>query len=236
MNKRDKQKEETYAEILRVGKELFIAKGYEHTSIQQIAKTCGMTKGALYHHFDSKEALLEQICQDHYQYLLEAARPFIAQKEVHWFKRLGLILGAIKEANEGQKEFAGEYLKVRKEAGGGISGQRLAHYDKQFYITVIAPILSEARDTGEVSFSGSAETLSVFIYYLDKAMTDEISNLLSNSRPEELEAALTDILETFVHSLSALLGIAGTMVRELIDIPRTIEHLTGLLSERNADP
>lgn len=36
---------------------LFRAKGYSATSIGEIADACGITKGSLYHHFDSKEDL-----------------------------------------------------------------------------------------------------------------------------------------------------------------------------------
>ncbi len=37
--------------------ELFRAKGYAATSIDDIVKACGITKGSLYHHFSGKEAL-----------------------------------------------------------------------------------------------------------------------------------------------------------------------------------
>lgn len=229
LNKREKQREETYADIVRIGEELFATKGYEHTSIQQIADACGMTKGALYHHFESKEALLEQICQNHYQYLLKAAQPYIERNDIHWFKRIGLMLEAIRQANESKKSLAGEYLKARKDAGSGQFGQRLADYDKQFYITIIAPVLEEARNNKEASFAGSSQMLSVFIYYLDKAMTDEISTLLAKRSPEEFEKKIQDILETFVHSLSALLGIEKEMVLELVKIPETINFFRQLL-------
>ncbi len=36
---------------------LFRAKGYSATGIDEIVKACGVTKGSLYHHFESKEAL-----------------------------------------------------------------------------------------------------------------------------------------------------------------------------------
>lgn len=37
--------------------ELFRAKGYSATSIDEIVKACGITKGSLYYHFSSKEEL-----------------------------------------------------------------------------------------------------------------------------------------------------------------------------------
>lgn len=46
------------ARILTATTRLFVAHGYHGTSIATIAKTTGLTKGALYAHFSSKEDLL----------------------------------------------------------------------------------------------------------------------------------------------------------------------------------
>lgn len=55
---RNKNPEETVAKILDAALELFCAQGYEGTSIQDIVdRLDGMTKGAVYHHFKSKEEI-----------------------------------------------------------------------------------------------------------------------------------------------------------------------------------
>ena len=48
---RNKYPEETIQKILDVSYRLFLEKGYEHTSIQDIVHAIGMSKGAIYHHF-----------------------------------------------------------------------------------------------------------------------------------------------------------------------------------------
>ena len=56
---RNKHPEETVQLILDVAFRLFIEKGYEHTSIQDIIDHLGgLSKGAIYHHFKSKEDIL----------------------------------------------------------------------------------------------------------------------------------------------------------------------------------
>jgi len=52
------QSHKTMALILEAAIHLFAAHGYHGTSISTIAKATGLTKGALYAHFASKEALL----------------------------------------------------------------------------------------------------------------------------------------------------------------------------------
>jgi TetR/AcrR family transcriptional regulator, cholesterol catabolism regulator len=43
--------------------ELFWQKGFEATSVQEIVELAGLTKGAMYHYFDSKEDLLRVITE-----------------------------------------------------------------------------------------------------------------------------------------------------------------------------
>ncbi|WGT49591.1 TetR/AcrR family transcriptional regulator [Thioclava nitratireducens] len=46
-------------EVLDAALTLFEEKGYAHTSVAQIAKTAGLSKGAVYLYFPSKQAILE---------------------------------------------------------------------------------------------------------------------------------------------------------------------------------
>lgn len=57
---RNKYPEETVARILDAAMRLFLEKGYEKTTIQDIVDELdGLTKGAIYHHFKSKEEILD---------------------------------------------------------------------------------------------------------------------------------------------------------------------------------
>lgn len=59
---RNKYPEETINQILTVALNLFMQKGYEQTSIQDIINELGgLTKGAIYHHFKSKEEIWQAV-------------------------------------------------------------------------------------------------------------------------------------------------------------------------------
>ncbi len=47
--------------ILAAARELFMARGYEAVSIDEIAEAAGYRKGAFYHQFPSKQAVFEQV-------------------------------------------------------------------------------------------------------------------------------------------------------------------------------
>lgn len=52
------------AELLALAAELFATRGYSHTTVRDIADEAGILSGSLYHHFDSKEAMLREILLD----------------------------------------------------------------------------------------------------------------------------------------------------------------------------
>ncbi len=55
--KRSEQKEQRRVEILKVGLDLFIRKGYAATKTAEIARLVGMSEGLLFHYFETKEKL-----------------------------------------------------------------------------------------------------------------------------------------------------------------------------------
>ena len=59
---RNKYPEVTIEKILEVSQRLFIEKGYDNTTIQDIVNELGgLTKGAIYHHFKSKEEIMDAL-------------------------------------------------------------------------------------------------------------------------------------------------------------------------------
>ena len=59
---RNKYPEVTEERILDVAQRLFLEKGYENTTIQDIVDELGgLTKGAVYHHFKSKDEIMDAV-------------------------------------------------------------------------------------------------------------------------------------------------------------------------------
>lgn len=54
--------EEKRQELLNAAENLFCAKGYEGTSVQDILNVAEMSKGGFYHHFASKEDVIKALC------------------------------------------------------------------------------------------------------------------------------------------------------------------------------
>ncbi|MEM7799036.1 MAG: TetR/AcrR family transcriptional regulator [Chloroflexota bacterium] len=61
MNRTVKPPEERRQEFIGTAQTLFYTKGYESTSVNDIIKAVGVSKGAFYHYFDSKQSVLEAV-------------------------------------------------------------------------------------------------------------------------------------------------------------------------------
>jgi AcrR family transcriptional regulator len=66
--KRERRPEERPQELLEAALSVFSQRGFRNTRLDDVADAAGVTKGAIYHYFDTKEELLLSVI-DHYQSL-----------------------------------------------------------------------------------------------------------------------------------------------------------------------
>ena len=91
---RNKYPEQTVKSILDAAQELFIEHGYEHTSLQDIINKTKLSKGAIYHHFASKEeifvAMVKRIGEDNAEILAKVRD----DKSLNGYEKLKAIFKA----------------------------------------------------------------------------------------------------------------------------------------------
>ncbi|MGX0878756.1 AcrR family transcriptional regulator [Roseovarius sp. MBR-154] len=79
--------------LLDSSAELFSARGYQGTTMRDIAKKCGMLPGSIYYHYPNKEALLVGVYEEGVRRLSERVQGEIAKATDPW-ERLELMLAA----------------------------------------------------------------------------------------------------------------------------------------------
>ena len=89
---RNKYPEETVQKILDASLKLFLEKGYEETTVLDIiSEMGGLTRGAFYHHFKSKEEVFDALCE----ILFYESNPFEkakSHKELNGLEKLKFVL------------------------------------------------------------------------------------------------------------------------------------------------
>lgn len=133
------QSEATREKIIEVASQLFLRKGYFGTSIADLAKGVHLTKGALYHHFASKEAILSAVLSsikkvwketvvreviavqdpmERLEKLLESHAQYIQKNESFCLILNGLLM----EMDGINSELTGELKSIYSEMAGFIEG------------------------------------------------------------------------------------------------------------------
>jgi TetR/AcrR family transcriptional regulator, cholesterol catabolism regulator len=67
------------AELLAIAAELFADRGYVATTVRDIADEAGILSGSLYHHFDSKESMIDEILSTFIDQTLASYESVIAE-------------------------------------------------------------------------------------------------------------------------------------------------------------
>jgi AcrR family transcriptional regulator len=69
-----------HAELLKIAAELFAERGYAATTVRSIGQAAGMLSGSLYHHFESKESMIDEILWSFIDRTLAAYEQVLAEE------------------------------------------------------------------------------------------------------------------------------------------------------------
>ncbi|MEH7018628.1 TetR/AcrR family transcriptional regulator, partial [Bacillus sp. JJ63] len=81
VNYHQKQSENTINKLMQSGIKLFSKQGYSSTSIDQIVKHAGYSKGGFYAHFSNKEEFLLKLIKEGIDFYFEDLKEVLAQKD-----------------------------------------------------------------------------------------------------------------------------------------------------------
>ena len=109
--------EQTRRGIVDSALKLFGRRGYDATSVQEITNLAGVTKGAFYHHFESKEALLRLIHDEYIDHQLALSRRVLEEASEPDEQLRGLIMAILDSVAEFQPNVA-VYFQERRALSG----------------------------------------------------------------------------------------------------------------------
>ena len=77
-----KKADERQAEILETARGLFLSRGYDATTVNDLIQAIGISKGAFYHHFASKEDVLSALVWSMAEQGLALQEPLFARDDL----------------------------------------------------------------------------------------------------------------------------------------------------------
>lgn len=131
-------------EILDVAQKLVYSKGYEQMSIQDILDTLGISKGAFYHYFDSKQALLEALIERMMDEVIQALDPIVRDPKLPALVKLQRYFDTAARWKSARKPMMLELMRIWYDDRNALARQ------KAFSAAVkrVAPLLGEIIHQG----------------------------------------------------------------------------------------
>jgi AcrR family transcriptional regulator len=149
------RRSDTRDRLLTAAIELFGTRGYDSTSLRDIASEVGIKAPAIYNHFDSKEQLLGEavvwMIGDFMANVVEPDEPTLdAAQRIRGLMRRHITYqldrGALVRANDLLVESDALRLKMAPEAAAKVRG------DMRRYLDLLTELIADLKSTGRVSY------------------------------------------------------------------------------------
>lgn len=156
--------EATRRKILDAAARAFLQRGYEATTLQEIAETAGMQAGSLYYHFESKELLLEEVFDIGMRRVVEAANEAVAAlpAEAPFADRLSAAVSAHLEQLLGQGDYTSANIRIFGQAPAGVRARQLEL--REAYAEWWRALLEEGRARGEVRADADLSLVRMLLF------------------------------------------------------------------------
>jgi AcrR family transcriptional regulator len=188
--------------ILDVTLRLVYTKGYEQMAIQDILNELRMSKGAFYHYFDSKAALLEALIERIGQEALQLLNPIVHDPHLGALEKLQRYFDTAVRWKTARKTFMLELLRVWYADHNAIARQKMLAMWSKHVLPLLTEILHQGIREGVLNIP-FPDQVGAILLSLVQGIGDAFAELLLTREPrgdelqrgERLIAAYNDALE-----------------------------------------
>lgn len=200
------------AEILEVAQRLFFGVGYERATVNDLLAEVGISKGAFYHHFESKEAVLMALVSELGAQGVEAISPILADESLDPTGKLNAFFAV----SRGFKAERAPLIISMMRAMYAPSNVALREALTQENIARIAPLLAQIIEQGVGQgqmLSEDARASAQLVLHMSAGFNGELVRALleldapSESHTHAAREVLSAHLEVLARGLERFLGM-----------------------------
>lgn len=211
-----KVKEDDYAarrnEILDTARKLVYTKGYEQMSIQDILDAMNISKGAFYHYFDSKPALLEALIDRFADEAEAAVFPILQDPDLTALEKLQHYLSTAVQWKAAQKDYLLAILRVWYSDDNAIIRQKTFTRLVKRFAPSFVPVIKQGLREGSLSTEFPEQAMEIVLQAIN-GLGDKFGEIIlghengtSTLSPEERFRILKDSVAANADALERVLG------------------------------
>lgn len=158
-----KNPDERKQEILDAAVRVFARKGYEKTSITDIAKEIGVSQGLCYRYYASKEEMYDAALDKYASYIAEQNRKRVKAEGLTLREQILQISGRMQEYTSAERDQADFYDLFHKEENHRMHNELFLRVSEKC-IPFFVKALEDAIQRGEISISDPKASAYFFVY------------------------------------------------------------------------
>lgn len=203
-----KERTERRNEILRVAQQLVSTKGYEQMTIQDILDSLQISKGAFYHYFDSKQALLEALIERMVEEAKRSFTPILEDVHLSALEKFARFFTDLAQWKTAQIDFLQALLSVWYNDDNVLVRQKLTVAGVEQITPMITPVIAQGIREG-VFTTPYPKQASVIILTIGQGLSNTLAALLLSSEPQhdKLQQA-KQIVAAYTDAIERILGIS----------------------------
>ena len=176
-------------EILDVADELFGKKGFDGTSTNDILEKVGIARGTLYHHFKSKEEIMDALIERYSDRLLGAAQEVAADKTIPLVDRIIRVVMSM-NFNSGSSEEIMEHIHKPQNA---LMHQKIQKMIINGLTPILADIICEGIDQGVFNTPYPYECMEMVVTYANTIFDDDMVEMTNEQRFTRVQAFIFNV-------------------------------------------
>ena len=188
------------------GMSLMQAKGYEQMSIQDVLDAVEASRGAFYHYFDSKQALLEAMVERIADQALGALAPVVDDPRLPAIPKLERFFGGIAQYKTDRKALMLELIKVWKSDDNAVVREKVRHTMVDRVAPIMARIIEQGIAEEVFSVESPAETATILMRLLTGFQDDATDLFLARQARRISYEDAERTLMTFTRAFERILG------------------------------
>jgi AcrR family transcriptional regulator len=152
--------------FLDVAQRLIVTKGYEEMTIQDVLDELETSRGALYHYFGSKQALLDGVVERFSDEGMATIEPVLEDPTLPALRKLGLAMKGIARFKADQKDLVLAVLEVWNSDANALVRDKVRRLSVAKLMPILSRIVREGIEEGVLRPAADPEQTARVLIYL----------------------------------------------------------------------
>jgi len=173
-------------EILDAADELFAQKGYDGTSTNDILEKVGIARGTLYHHFKSKEEIMDALIERYSLRLLSKAKEIAEDRSIPIVERIIRVVMALNFSGGSSRQIM-EHIHKPQNA---LMHRKLERVVIRSVTPIMAGIIREGVEQGIFHTPYPYECMEMVVVYANTVFDDDMVPITDEERVARIQALI----------------------------------------------